>query len=97
MDLSANLLGDINGSGCHVNFSTREMRDENGYDKIKEAIDNLSKNHELHIKHYGAGNELRLTGIHETSSIDKFSYGVGSRDTSVRIPNETFKKQEGIF
>ena len=97
MDLTAKPVGDINGSGCHVNFSTREMRDENGYDKIKEAIDNLSKNHQLHIKHYGAGNELRLTGIHETSSIDKFSYGVGSRDTSIRIPHETFKNKRGYF
>ena len=58
-------------SGCHVVFGTKEMREENGYDKIKEAINNLSKNHELHIKHLAQEIEHRH-GIHETSSIDKF-------------------------
>lgn len=97
MDLAAKPVAELNGSGCHVNFSTREMREENGYSKINEAIENLSKNHTLHIKHYGTGNESRLTGKHETSSIDNFSYGIGSRDTSVRIPNEVFNNQKGYF
>ena len=35
---------------------------------------------------YGEDNAARLTGIHETSSMDKFSYGVGNREVSVRIP-----------
>ena len=61
------------------------MREANGFEEIMNAINNLEKAHDLHIKHYGLGNELRLTGIHETSSIDKFSYGVGSRDTSIKF------------
>ena len=28
----------------------------------------------------------RLTGLHETSSMYKFSYSVGGRNTSIRIP-----------
>ena len=48
-----------------------------------------------HIDVYGAHNEMRLTGKHETSPIDKFSYGVADRGASVRIPiatvNEGYK------
>jgi len=29
-----------------------------------------------HIAVYGPDNHLRLTGLHETQSIDKFNYGV---------------------
>jgi glutamine synthetase len=35
---------------------------------------------------YGKYNEERLTGNHETSCINKFSWGVGDRDCSIRIP-----------
>ena len=34
----------------------------------------------------GEDNHLRLTGHHETSTSDKFSWGVGSRAASFRIP-----------
>ena len=97
MDLTVKPKEDLNGSGCHVNFSTKQMRESNGYNLIKKAIDNLSDNHDLHIKYYGSDNNKRLTGIHETSSIEKFSYGIGSRHTSIRIPNETFKKKKGYL
>ena len=29
---------------------------------------------------------MRLTGLHETQSIDQFSYGVSDRGASIRIP-----------
>jgi glutamine synthetase len=35
---------------------------------------------------YGAGNDQRLTGEHETSSMTQFSYGCGNRAASFRIP-----------
>ena len=35
---------------------------------------------------YGANNNQRLTGLHETQSIDQFSYGVSDRGASIRIP-----------
>jgi glutamine synthetase len=79
-----------NGSGMHVNFSTAAMRDPiTGREAIREAITKLSKRHKEHIDVYGAHNELRLTGKHETSSMSEFSYGVGTRNTSIRINHET--------
>ena len=98
MDIRAKpLKGDWNGSGCHINFSTKEMRENMGYSIIQQAINNLSKHHDLHIRHYGSDNSERLTGHHETSSISEFSYGVGSRNTSIRIPNQTVKENKGYF
>ena len=35
---------------------------------------------------YGSDNDQRLTGAHETASVDEFSYGVSDRGASIRIP-----------
>ena len=91
------IKGDWNGSGCHINYSTNLMRAEGGFKYIETAMKNLSKNHALHIKHYGDDNYLRLTGNHETSSIDEFSYSVAGRHTSIRIPNSTKTNKCGYF
>ena len=32
---------------------------------------------------------MRLTGLHETQSIDKFNYGIADRGASIRIPIAT--------
>ncbi len=32
-------------------------------------------------------NHMRLTGLHETQSIDKFNYGIANRGASVRVPH----------
>jgi len=44
---------------------------------------------------YGLGNSKRLTGHHETSSMKKFTHGIGNRGASVRIPTETANKGKG--
>ena len=77
-----------NGSGAHINFSTKEMREEGGIKAIEEACERLSKRHSEHIAAYGSGNEKRLTGGFETCDINTFRYGVADRGASIRIPRQ---------
>ena len=86
---------DLNGAGCHVNVSTPEMRQD--YKAIKKAIPKLKKSHKQHIEVYGEGNELRLTGECETSSYKEFTWGVGDRGASVRIPAHVMKEGKGYL
>ncbi|XP_053207878.1 glutamine synthetase, mitochondrial-like [Panonychus citri] len=78
-----------NGSGAHINFSTKQTRQPGGLKVIHEYVESLAKNHQKHIAVYdprgGADNARRLIGTNETSSIDKFSSGIGDRTASVRI------------
>jgi len=39
----------------------------------------------------------RLTGKHETQSIDKFSWGVSDRGASIRVPLQTSKSWKGYI
>jgi glutamine synthetase len=83
---------DWNGSGMHANFSNGVLRNAGSkevYDKICEAFRPVVKEH---IEVYGADNQLRLTGKHETASIYDFSYGISDRGASIRIPLATVER-----
>ncbi|CAA2986736.1 glutamine synthetase leaf isozyme, chloroplastic [Olea europaea subsp. europaea] len=73
------------------------MREEGGFEVIKKAILNLSLRHKEHISAYGEGNERRLTGKHETASIDTFSWGVANRGCSIRVGRDTEKEGKGYL
>jgi glutamine synthetase len=63
------------------------MRTTGGLKYISELMARFGTNHDKHISGYGEDNDRRLTGDHETQRIDTFSWGVGDRGASIRIPN----------
>jgi glutamine synthetase len=78
---------DWNGSGMHSNFSTKYMREVGGKEYFEELMAAFDKYKNEHIAVYGPDNHLRLTGLHETQSIDKFNYGIANRGASIRVPH----------
>ncbi len=85
---------DWNGSGMHANFSNSALRtagNKETYDIICQSFAPAERI-KAHIDVYGADNHLRLTGKHETQSIDQFSYGISDRGASIRIPIATVQR-----
>lgn len=61
----------------------------------------MAKKHKEHIRVYdpkeGEDNRRRLTGRHETSSINDFSAGVANRGASIRIPRSVSEDGYGYL
>ncbi len=83
----------------HANFSTNKMREEGGMKYIVEACEALGTEAALSGVRsvYGEGLERRLTGNHETCSIDEYKFGVSDRAASVRIPWHVDKQGRGYI
>ena len=77
----------------HTNFSTKYLRETGGKPYFEALMAAFDKYKAEHIAVYGPDNHLRLTGLHETQSIHKFSYGIADRGASIRVPN-SFPKNE---
>ena len=77
---------DWNGSGMHANFSNGFLRTAASKAKVEQVCEAFRGVVAEHIAVYGAYNDQRLTGKHETAAITDFSYGVSDRGASIRIP-----------
>lgn len=78
----------------HVNYSTKQMRDENGIKYIDEAVDKLSKRHAKHIQAYFSNSELV---VNHKERFFNFTVGVADRESSVRIPRSVSDAKKGYL
>jgi glutamine synthetase len=70
---------------CYTNFSTRTTREPGGIEEIYKFMERLAKTHK--------DNE----GSNKNFVNEHFSVGVGTTNTSIRIPKQTFADKCGYF
>lgn len=87
-----------NNGDANINTNIKNQAYTNGYKYILNAIKKMNKDHkQFLLKYCGKNNEMRLTGSHETSDPETFTYGVAKRNCSIRIPTKTFKEKCGYI
>jgi glutamine synthetase len=72
-------------NGCYTNFSTRTTRELGGIEEIYKCMERLAKTHQ--DKEQSNKNFVN----------EHFSVGIGSTNTSIRIPKQTFADKCGYF
>src|ERR1700751_734249 len=71
----------------HTNFSTKHMREVGGKEDFETLMEAFDEAKHDHTPVYGPDNHMRLTGLHETQSIDQFNFGLADRGASIRVPH----------
>jgi len=95
--------GIYNNTGCHVNFSTKKMRAPDGITHIDRFVSQLGTYYDTCVTPYrfeslfGKNNCNRLAGKLETSVWYNFTIGIGTRHTSIRIPNTVAAEKCGYL
>lgn len=88
-------------TGCHINISNVNTSGKDGIKYIMEHIEKLEskapKTDSEFNEIFGEGSTNRLNGTLETSKWDVFSWGYGTRNTSIRIPNQVANDKRGYF
>jgi glutamine synthetase len=73
------------------------MREIGGKEYFNSIFRVFESRRDIHIENYGSDNHLRLTGKHETQSIDKFSWGISDRGASIRVPKSVGETWKGYL
>jgi glutamine synthetase len=92
------IIKEINGSRCYINFSTIETRvklnninfQSNCIENIYNYIEKLSKVHKEHT-------DDTLIDVYDNDFNNIFSFGIGTTNTSIRIPNKVITDECGYF